>query len=170
MKKISLLTATLLLSVCLFAQTNEGQRDPQRQEVKRERTNVKPQRQEMRKNSQAQQLTEEQRSAIKELQAAMSEENKATANLLREKRAHLTTLKAEDQPDQAAISKTTEEIAALQEQLMKAQVDLRAKISDLMTEEQRAAFMPEQRKGGENKEGRGGREAKTTDERRATRE
>jgi Spy/CpxP family protein refolding chaperone len=150
MKKIFLFTATLLLSVCLFAQSNEGQGELKKKEVKHkcaaDSGHAKHQKQGMRKDFGIQGLTEEQRTAIKELQLAMAEETRATANLLREKKAHLATLKGENQPNQAAINTTIDEITALQGQIMKTRADFHTKISGLLTEEQRAKFQQQAEK------------------------
>jgi len=144
MKKNLLFTITMLLSVCLFAQTNEGQGAPQKKEVKRIRTADSGDRmhkkQEMQHDFAISGLTEEQRNSIKELRLAMAEEVGQHAKLLREKRVQLNTLQKAENPDQTAINSTIDEITALRGQMMKFRADFRAKISGVLTEEQRAAF------------------------------
>jgi len=147
MKKFLLLTATILLSVSLFAQTDEVQTSPKKKKEARhamtvEQTSMRPQRQGFKKHQDAgiAGLTDEQRNSIKELRLAMEKEVRKNTNLLREKKAHLTTLQDEDKLDQQAINKTIDEITALQGQVMKARAEFRAKMNPLLTEEQRAAF------------------------------
>jgi len=144
MKKILLLTTTILLSVCLFAQSGEAQGRPQKKEVKRIKTSDSDDR--MHKKPKMQHdfaisgLTEEQRNSIKELRLAMTEEVVQNVKLLQEKRTYLAKLQGESQPNQAAINTTIDEITALKGQIMKSRADFRIKIGGLLTEEQRAKF------------------------------
>ena len=144
MKKNLLFTITMLLSVCLFAQTNEGQGAPQKKEVKRIRTADSGDRmhkkQEMQHDFAISGLTEEQRNSIRELRLAMAEEVGQHAKLLREKRVQLNTLQKAETPDQTAINSTIDEITALRGQMMKFRADFRTKVNALLNEEQRLAF------------------------------
>jgi Spy/CpxP family protein refolding chaperone len=144
MKKFFLFTVATLLSVGLFAQSDEKQNTPRRKEVKH--TVVTTHGPMMLQGSMMHQdfgvsdLTDEQRKSMKELRLAMDKEVRKNTNLLREKKAHLTTLQDEDKPDQKAIHKTIDEITALQGQIMKVRADFHTKVSALLTDEQRAAF------------------------------
>ncbi len=94
-------------------------------------------------------LSDEQKTAIKQLRITMNKEVKKNRNLLREKKAHLITLQDEDKPDQKAIYKTIDEITGLEGQVMKARADFRMKTGALLNDEQRAAF--QQNEGREGK-------------------
>ena len=144
MKKIFLFTATILLSVGLFAQADKGQTTPQKKEVK-QTTETKSLTAPHKGAGEQQEfgipgLTDEQRNSIKQLQLTMKEESLKNVNLLREKKAQLATLQKADKPDQEAIDKATEEITALQEEMTKARTDFRAKVNELLNDEQREEF------------------------------
>jgi Spy/CpxP family protein refolding chaperone len=144
MRKIFFFTATMLLSVCLFAQANEGKGAPKKKEMKRIKTADAGERvhkkSEMRKTFAIEGLTEEQHNSIKELRLAMKDDVRQNAELLQEKKALLNTLQKAEKPDQAAINKTIDEITVLKGQIMKSRAEFRIKVSGLLTEEQRAAF------------------------------
>ena len=144
MKKISLFTAIMLLAVGVFAQSADVQDVPKKRSTKH--VMVTSQRPEMQQRLNKQHvadipdLTDEQRNSMKQLKLGMEKEVRKNTNLIREKKAHLITLQGEDKPDQKAINKTIDEIAALQGQNMKARADFHLKVSSLLTDEQREIF------------------------------
>ena|GEM_PF-2678554 len=144
MKKIFLLTAAILLTAGLFAQTDEVQSVPKKKEVKRIRTTESGQKvhhkSEKVQYSDISGLTDEQRNSIKQLRTEMKEGVLQNADLLREKKTHLAKLQAEEKPDQAAINTTIDEITALQGQIMKTNAEFRTKMKSVLTDEQRAEF------------------------------
>ena len=85
-------------------------------------------------------LTDEQKTKLKELQTSFDKENRRTNNLINEKRARLRTLQDEDNIDQKEVNKTIDEMATLQAEQMKAQVDYKIKVRTILTPEQRDAY------------------------------
>ena len=144
MKKFFLFTATILLSMGLFAQSDEGQAVQRKKEAKHttsaDSKSIKHDKQGPSKDFELPGLTDEQRNTIKDLQLAMAKDIRANAKLLQEKQARLVLLQGQKQPNRAAINSTIDEITALQGQIMKTRADVRAKISEMLTEEQRAIF------------------------------
>ncbi len=85
-------------------------------------------------------LTDDQKKQIKDIRVAYAKDATKTKNLVREKRAHLQTLKGEDKPDMKAINQTIDEMTELQNKQMKARVEMQLKIRALLTDEQKVFF------------------------------
>ena len=98
-------------------------------------------------------LTEEQQAKIDKMKTAFRKDINPLQNQLKEKKAHLQTLSETDQPDQAAINRTIDEIAALQADIMKKRNAHLREVRALLTDEQKVWFDRQDR--GQGKSGRG---------------
>jgi len=85
-------------------------------------------------------LSEDQKSQIKNLRMQMTKETTPIKAQIREKKAHLNTLSIAEKPDMKAINKTIDEIGALQVKIMKAHAKMRQDIRALLTDEQKVVF------------------------------
>ena len=85
-------------------------------------------------------LTDEQKSKIKDLKIAHFKEVQPLRNKLGELRARERTLTTADKPDMKAINANIDEITNVQNQLMKARESHRQQIRALLNDEQRIYF------------------------------
>ena len=85
-------------------------------------------------------LTDAQKSKIEAIRTAHMKTATQLRNQLKEKRAHLQTLTASDNPDQKEIDATIDEITALQNKLMKNGTAMRMEIRNELTDEQKVYF------------------------------
>jgi len=85
-------------------------------------------------------LTDLQKKEIEKIGLDMKKQSLPITNELREKRAHLQTLKTTEPIDQAAIDKEIEEVGKLRTNLAKLREDTRIKIRNVLTDEQKIVF------------------------------
>ena len=85
-------------------------------------------------------LTDQQKKDIEKIGLDMKKQSLPITNELREKRAHLQTLKTTEPIDQAAIDKEIEAIGKLRTDLAKLREDTRLKIRNVLTDEQKVVF------------------------------
>ena len=85
-------------------------------------------------------LTEAQRTQIKTIRTNFLKIVTPLKNQLAEKRAHLKTITAVDNPNQKEIDKTVDEIGNLRTTIMKERITMRQKIRHLLTDEQKVYF------------------------------
>ncbi len=85
-------------------------------------------------------LTDEQKSKIKELKIVNMKNMLALKNQLNEKTAHLKTLTTAEKVDMKAVNQTIDEIGSIKIQMMKNCVAHQQEIRKLLTEEQRVYF------------------------------
>ena len=147
MKKIVLLICAALLSIGAAAQVRAGQNN---REIRRividddKPVRITPQINENLGRDLVfigiPNLTDEQKTQLKDLQTSFDKENRRTNNLINEKRARLRTLQDEDNIDQKEVNKTIDEMTALQAEQMKAQVDYKIKARAILTPEQLDAY------------------------------
>lgn len=152
MKMISLKSATLALLVTVlgcqvYAQPGQGRQQSRKGEPRHE---CHMQRDSMVPGEQCgiPGLTPEQEKSIKKSKLAFQKEATALKNQLAEKKAHLRTLNTAEKPDNAAIDKTIDEIAALKAQLMKNRNSHYQEVRAVLTDEQKIFF---DSKGGKHK-------------------
>jgi len=101
-------------------------------------------------------LTEQQKKDIEKIGLDMKKQSLPITNELRERRAHLQTLKTTEPIDQAAIDKEIEAIGKLRTDLAKLREDTRLKIRNVLTDEQKVVFDSKaqgKHNGGHGKEG-----------------
>ncbi len=99
-------------------------------------------------------LTDKQIEQIKTLRTEHMKAVTQKRNLLKEKRAHLTVLMTQDNPDKKAIDKTIEEINSLRGELLKERVDMQLKIRSMLTEEQKVYYDRKLSNMGKHKKGK----------------
>ena len=85
-------------------------------------------------------LTDDQKSQIKDLHLGMMKESLDIRNQLGENRARMRTLQTAEEPDMKAIEKLIDESSALQAELKKKQAANHQEVRKLLTEEQRVIF------------------------------
>lgn len=85
-------------------------------------------------------LTDVQKSKIKELNLQMKKEMLPLNNTLEEKKARLNTLETAEKPDLTVINSTIDEINVIQSKLMKLRAAHRQDVRKLLTPEQRIEF------------------------------
>jgi Spy/CpxP family protein refolding chaperone len=85
-------------------------------------------------------LTDTQKKDIDKIRLAGKKKTLPITNQLKEKRAHLNTLKTTEPIDKAAIDKQIEEIGKLRTELSKIREDGRLKIRNVLTDEQKIVF------------------------------
>jgi len=85
-------------------------------------------------------LTDAQRDNIEKLQLEHQKKVRLIHATLKEKRAHLETLRLADNPDTQKINKTIDEIAGMQADLMKERESHRQAVRSGLSEEQKAWF------------------------------
>ena len=85
-------------------------------------------------------LTEEQKTKIKDLMFENGKETRLIHAKVAEKRAHLRLLTLTDNPDKKGIDNTINDISSLQGDLMKNAVNLRFTMKNLLTKEQLQAW------------------------------
>lgn len=94
-------------------------------------------------------LTPEQEKVIKKSKLSFQKEASQLKNQIAEKKARLRTLSTAEKPDQAAIDKIIDEIAALKAQLDKKRSRHQQEIRAVLTDEQKVIF--DSKKGGRHK-------------------
>ncbi|UII23104.1 Spy/CpxP family protein refolding chaperone [Fulvivirga ligni] len=85
-------------------------------------------------------LTEEQKTKMKDLRMAFQKETMPMKNDLNEKRAKLRTLTTVDSPDMKKVNKLIEDMGEVEVKLHKAKVAHQQEVRKQLTEEQRIAF------------------------------
>ena len=100
-------------------------------------------------------LTAEQKTKIESLRVKHFKEVTPIKNELIEKRAHLNTLESAETVNKDAITKTIDEISALQAKLMKLKVNHRLDVASNLTDEQKVYFNAHQGMGGRGQMGMG---------------
>ena len=85
-------------------------------------------------------LTEEQKTKIKDIHLALSKEVQPLRNQLGELKARQKTLSTLDNPDMKAINANIDEITKVMNQLMKSRAAFRQKVRALLTDEQKVWF------------------------------
>lgn len=85
-------------------------------------------------------LTEDQKAKIKDLRIAFMKEIQPIHNQMGELKAKQKSLTSVDKPDMKAINSNIDEITKLQNQLMKATVNHRMQVRNLLTDEQKLIF------------------------------
>ncbi len=85
-------------------------------------------------------LTDKQKTDIKNIWIERQKKTTEYRNLLQEKRAHLKVLTTQDNPDQKEVDKTINEISGLKEKMMKENIHARMQIRALLTDEQKVYF------------------------------
>jgi len=90
--------------------------------------------------SQIPNITEVQLDKISEIRTKHMKVSNDLRNQLREKRAHLQTLKSTDNPDQKDIDNTIDEITGLQNKLMKNGMAMHLEIRNQLTDEQKVYY------------------------------
>ena len=85
-------------------------------------------------------LTDQQKKDIEKIGLDMKKQSLPITNELREKRAHLQTLKTTEPIDQSAIDTEIEEIGKLRTDLTKLRENGRIKIRNVLTDEQKVVF------------------------------
>ena len=85
-------------------------------------------------------LTDQQKKDIEKIGLDMKKQSLPITNELREKRAHLNTLKTTEPIDQKAIDKEIETIGKLRTDLAKLKEATRMKIRNILTDEQKIIF------------------------------
>ncbi len=85
-------------------------------------------------------LTEEQEKKIKEIKTEKQKVMLDYRNQLREKKAHLQTVSTGGKVDMNEVNKTIEEIGAVKISIAKNKAEVRQKIRNILTDEQRVQF------------------------------
>ncbi len=85
-------------------------------------------------------LTDEQKTKIKELRVKHLKATLPIKNEMREKQAHLRTLTTKDKVDMNAVNTTIDEIVKLKGKMMKASNAHKQELRKILTDEQRAIF------------------------------
>ena len=85
-------------------------------------------------------LTDDQKTKMKDLRLAHMKEVQPLQNQLGELRAKQRTLTTAEKPDMKLINANIDEITKVQSQLMKSQAQMKQQIRALLTDEQRIAF------------------------------
>lgn len=85
-------------------------------------------------------LSQDQTQKIEDLHIAHLKEVNQLRNQVAEKKAHLRTLQSADKVDNTAINKTIDEITAIQNDLMKKNVNHRQAVRNILTDKQKVIF------------------------------
>lgn len=137
MKKSVLLTALLVIAWTVGSISVLAQKD---REVEVEKKVVIVHDDETGPFSNIPDLSDAQRENIKKLQLEHQKKVRLIHATLKEKRAHLETLRLADKPDMQQINKTIDEIAGMQADLMKERESHRQAIRSKLNEEQKEWF------------------------------
>lgn len=136
------LSATLLIAFMMMFSTVTAQR--RRTDEPREPRAVEElQQRPLRENGFCRNLpgiTQEQTDQIDKLRQQNMKNTQQLRNTVFEKRAHLRTLSATDNPDTDAINKTIDDISGIRAEIEKGRMATHQKIRNILTEEQRVIF------------------------------
>lgn len=98
-------------------------------------------------------LSEEQKEQMKSFKIALEKEALPIKNQVGEKEARLRTLTTSDSYNENAVNKVIDEIGELKTELMKLKVANKAKVKEILTDEQLVFFNNHAGKGGKDKKG-----------------
>jgi Spy/CpxP family protein refolding chaperone len=125
----------MLTTVSVFAQREDGDRNqPKRPGFSQERMERRGNR------SFENELTADQKKAIKEIRLKAAKESKPLKYKLKELKAHQETLMNEDQPNLNAINANIDEMSKLKNQLAKIKAKTRIEVLSQLTDEQKLLF------------------------------